>query len=233
MVLVPSGLLIMFGYHLFLLYRCLKVPETTVLCYENHCRKAWIERTLQVEIKERNPCVAVVSSTISAATFFASTSLALSSLIGAWVGTVSKNFFQSSLIYGNKSESMITLKYISLLLLFLVAYVCFLQCIGCLVLTNFLLTMPNCEVPVEHVKKVAIQGNVFWSVGFRAIYFATSLLLWFFGPIPMFVSSVTMVLVLHMLDTNSTPFHQFQPAQSRRLLCRNDDNCSQYSHRAP
>lgn len=47
-VLVPSGLLIMLAYHLFLLYRCRKFPETTVIGYENHYRKAWIERILQV-----------------------------------------------------------------------------------------------------------------------------------------------------------------------------------------
>ncbi|GMP53019.1 hypothetical protein CsSME_00018621 [Camellia sinensis var. sinensis] len=30
-ILVPSGLLIMFGYHLYLLYRYLKLPHTTTM----------------------------------------------------------------------------------------------------------------------------------------------------------------------------------------------------------
>lgn len=48
LILVPTGLLIMLCYHLFLLYRCLRHPETTVIGNENHCRKAWVERMLQV-----------------------------------------------------------------------------------------------------------------------------------------------------------------------------------------
>lgn len=48
-VLVPSGLLIMFGYHLYLLYRCLYRPHTTVIGFENNDRKAWVERIMQVK----------------------------------------------------------------------------------------------------------------------------------------------------------------------------------------
>ncbi|KAM0945916.1 hypothetical protein DsansV1_C09g0089261 [Dioscorea sansibarensis] len=50
-VLVPSGLVIMFGYHLFLLYRILKLPHTTVVGYENHNKLAWVERMMQVGTK--------------------------------------------------------------------------------------------------------------------------------------------------------------------------------------
>jgi uncharacterized membrane protein len=79
--------------------------------------------------------------------------------------------------------------------------------------------MPNSDIPVEYVQKAVIRGSAFWSVGLRAIYFATTLLLWIFGPIPMFVSSVTMVVILHILDTNSTPLHQFQSTnQSPNML---------------
>lgn len=46
-VLVPSGLFIMFAYHL-LLYRILKYPHTTVIGYENHNKKAWVQRMMKV-----------------------------------------------------------------------------------------------------------------------------------------------------------------------------------------
>ncbi|XP_059440719.1 uncharacterized protein LOC132173284 [Corylus avellana] len=223
----------MFGYHLFLLYRCLKLPETTVIGYENHYRKAWIERILQVEVKERSPYLTMISSTISAATFFASTSLALSSVIGAWVGSTSNNILEGSLIYGSKSPSIISVKYISILFFFLVAYASFLQCIRSLVHANFLISMPNSDIPAKYVQKAVIQGSAFWSAGLRAIYFAATLLLWIFGPIPMFVSSVTMVVILHMLDTNSTPLHHFRPTKSPNLLSKigvDPINCNQQGH---
>lgn len=74
--------------------------------------------------------------------------------------------------------------------------------------------MPNSDTPLSHVQKAVIHGGLFWTLGLRAIYFATTLLLWVFGPIPMFVCSVTLVLILHTLDSNSTPLHHFQPARS-------------------
>ncbi|OMO76332.1 O-methyltransferase, family 2 [Corchorus capsularis] len=72
---------------------------------------------------------------------------------------------------------------------------------------NYLITTPNCVIPVDSVKLAVLRGGDFWSLGLRALYFALNLLLWFFGPIPMFVSSVVMVFILHYLDTNTKPFH--------------------------
>lgn len=89
--------------------------------------------------------------------------------------------------------------------------------------------MPNSDVPVEYVQMALIRGSAFWSVGLRAIYFATTLLLWIFGPIPMFVSSVAMVVILHILDTNSTPLHHFQPAKSHNLLRKIDQDITAVS----
>lgn len=243
LILVPCGLSIMLGYHLFLLYRCLRCPQTTVIGYENHYRLAWVERMLQVqnatklhtsfdlsimclilihthkfnfyvqtEAKNRNIPLSVISSTITASTSLASISLALSSLIGAWFASSSNSILTSPFIYGDTRPTIISIKYISLLICFLLAFASFVQCIRCLVHSNFLISMPNSDVPVKYAQREVIMGGMFWSLGLRAIYFATTLLLWIFGPIPMFVSSITTVVMLHFLDTNSTPLHQFQPA---------------------
>lgn len=83
---------------------------------------------------------------------------------------------------------------------------------------NFLISMPNTDVPVSHVQNAVIRGTHFWSVGLRAIYFATTLLLWIFGPIPMFAASVIMVMALRILDSNSKPLHQFGPAKSTNMI---------------
>lgn len=47
-ILVPTGLFLMIGYHLFLLYRIRKFPHTTVIGYENHNKRAWVEGLMQV-----------------------------------------------------------------------------------------------------------------------------------------------------------------------------------------
>jgi Protein of unknown function, DUF599 len=54
LVLVPCGLAIMFVYHLMLLYRVLRYPHKTVIGYENHNKRAWVERMMQVrEMKNK------------------------------------------------------------------------------------------------------------------------------------------------------------------------------------
>ncbi|BBH01721.1 Protein of unknown function D [Prunus dulcis] len=136
----------------------------------------------------------------------------------AWIGSSSHNIFMSSITYGDTSPAIISIKYISILACFLLALASFLHCIRNFVHANFLISMPDSDIPLAHVEKAVISGGLFWTLGLRAIYFATTLLLWIFGPIPMFVCSVIMVLLLHRLDSNSTPLHQFQPAKSHNVL---------------
>ncbi|CAA2981632.1 uncharacterized protein LOC111392975 [Olea europaea subsp. europaea] len=217
LVLVPSGLLLMFGYHLFLLYRYLKFPQTTIMGLENHNKRAWVERMSEVDVKDRGPAVSVISSNISAATSLSSISLVLSSLIGAWIGSSSVNIFRSSFVYGSIDSSIVSIKYIALLSCFLVAFVCFFQTARYLVHANFLISMPNSDIPVRYVENEVIRGSNFWLIGIRSLYFAMNLLLWIFGPIPMFICSVLTVGVLLNLDRNTTPLHQYKPLVNRDL----------------
>lgn len=141
----------------------------------------------------------------------ASVALVLSSLIGAWLGSESRSVFSSSLVYGDTSSSIISIKYVALLICFLTAFGAFVQTARCFVHANFLISMPNSDIPVTCVQKEVIRGSNFWELGMRASYFATTLLLWVFGPIPMFASSVFMVGLLQTLDRNTLPLHSYQP----------------------
>ncbi|KAL6535971.1 hypothetical protein OROHE_012815 [Orobanche hederae] len=220
LVLVPSGLLIMLGYHLFHLQQCLNCPENTVIGYENHNKRAWVARILQVEAKDRGQAITVINANLSASTSFASISLALSSLIGAWIGSSYHNDYITKTIYGNTSPTVAYVKYISLLACFMIAFACFVQTARCFVDANFLISMPNCRVHVGNVERAVIRGSNFWVVGLRSLYFATNLLLWIFGPIPMFVCSVVTVVLLQYLDKNSTPFPEYgnPPAEDEKSI---------------
>ncbi|XP_074370336.1 uncharacterized protein LOC141711640 isoform X2 [Apium graveolens] len=172
LILVPIGLLIMFSYHLFLLYRYLKFPDTTVMGCEDHYKRVWVEKTMQLDAKDRGTAISVISSNIIAATNMCSVSLVLSSLIGTLIGTSSgKSILSSSVIYGDTRITVTSYKY---------------------------------------VQKPVIKGSNYWVVGLRALYFATTLIMWIFGPISMFISSVIMVAVLHNLDMTSTVPYLFR-----------------------
>ncbi|XP_008244784.1 PREDICTED: uncharacterized protein LOC103342898 [Prunus mume] len=211
LVLVPSGLLIMFLYHIILLYRYLHLPQTTTIGFENNDKRAWVERIMQDDKRDIGTVLSVISSNISAVTFLCSVSLSLSSLIGTWLGSSSSHeVFTSELIYGNVSPSILTIKYISLLTCLLLAFACFVQSARHFVHANYLISTPDRNIPASYVELAVIRGGDFWSLGLRALYFALTLLLWFFGPIPMFMSSLVLVIFLHYMDTNTRPFHDYQ-----------------------
>ncbi|KAI4296821.1 hypothetical protein L6164_036744 [Bauhinia variegata] len=215
LILVPSGLLIMFTYHLFLLYRYLNQPQTTIMGFENHDKKAWVERVMQADRKNVVTALSVIQSNTSAATFLATVSLTLCSLIGAWIANSSNIFSQSQLIYGDTRSTTISIKYMCLLTCFLIAFSCFVQSARHFVHANYLISTPDCYIPVSSVEIAVIRGGDFWSLGLRALYFALNLLLWFFGPIPMFISSVVIVMILCYLDYNVRPLHNHRPLGSQ------------------
>lgn len=220
LILVPSGLLIMFVYHLYLLYKYVNQPHTTVMGFENNDKRIWVEKIMQVDKRDVGTALSVIQSNTTAATFLASVSLTLCSLIGAWIANSSNIFFRSELIYGDTRPAAITIKYICLVTCFLLAFSFFVQSARHFVHANYLISTPDSSVPVSSVEIAVIRGGDFWSLGLRALYFALDLLLWFFGPIPMFICSVVMVMILHYLDSNSRPLHlnksqgsQFQMAK--------------------
>ncbi|KDP21021.1 hypothetical protein JCGZ_21492 [Jatropha curcas] len=176
--------------------------------FENNDKRAWVERIMQADKRDIGMALTVITSNTSAATFLASISLTFSSLIGAWLGNSSNSVFQSELIYGDTRSFTISIKYISLLTCFLLAFSFFIQSARHFVHANYLISTPDSDIPVKNVEVAVIRGSDFWSLGLRALYFALNLLLWFFGPIPMFISSIIIVIVLHYLDTNSTPLHR-------------------------
>lgn len=220
LILVPIGISIMLIYHLSLLFRFLRYPKTTLLGFENHCKREWVEKMMQLDAKDRSLAVSVLNSNISAATSLSSISLVLSSLLGAWIGGSRENIYTSTLIYGDIRPATISIKYITLLAFFLAAFACFVQTTRCYVHANFLVSMPNCVMPEEFVKKAVIAGSNYWSLGMRALYFATTLLMWIFGPIPMFVSAVIMVAALHHMDTSRIPLRPFEGHRDRNELVK-------------
>ncbi|KAI6668808.1 hypothetical protein NL676_007105 [Syzygium grande] len=114
----------------------------------------------------------------------------------------------------------LSIKYISLLICFLLAFSCFIQSARHFVHANYLISTPSPSIPPKSVELAVIRGGDFWSVGLRALYFALNLLLWFFGPIPMFICSILMVLFLYYLDSNTMPLieHEFDGSQVVRKV---------------
>uniref|UniRef100_A0ACD5YGN6 Uncharacterized protein n=1 Tax=Avena sativa TaxID=4498 RepID=A0ACD5YGN6_AVESA len=200
LVLVPCGLAIMVGYHLLLLYRILRHPHTTAVGYENHNKLAWVQRMAQSTAPQETAlALGVISDNISASTTLASLCIALGSLIGAWVSSGSGS--------GSTPEAAAAVKFTSLLVCFLASFACFIQSAGHYVHASFLVSALGPDAPASHVERAVIRGGNFWALGLRALYFATALLMWVFGPVAMLACSVLTVAILCLLDTSSMPLH--------------------------
>ncbi|XP_010684248.2 uncharacterized protein LOC104898836 [Beta vulgaris subsp. vulgaris] len=215
LILVPAGLFLMFGYHIFLVYRYLRNYTCTVLGFHNHCQKVWVKKLMQIGAMSRGPAFTVMNSTIVASNFMASTSLTLSSLIGAWIGSSSSSEIIKRIIYGDAGLPITSIKYISILLFFLLAFASFIQSSRCYVQANLFLSMPKAAVPEDFIVEALVHGANFWQVGLRAIYFAITMLMWIFGPIPMFLSSAAMVAVLYVLDVNNKILDDFNESSEK------------------
>ncbi|KAJ4976933.1 hypothetical protein NE237_002039 [Protea cynaroides] len=209
LILVPAGLLIMFTYHLYLIYRVLRYPATTAIGYENHNRMQWAECMMKGG-SSTSVAVSVLSTNTTTAIYLATFTLTVSTLIGAWVGSSTGYLSKNVFIIGDTSPNTVTLKYISMIVALMLAFGSFVQSARYCVEADFYISTPSAEVPVSYVQSALLRANNFWQLGYRFLYFAMAFLFWSFGPIPMFASCLLMVVLLSILDTNSTKLHWYQ-----------------------
>lgn len=162
---------------------------------------------VQDSIKNGVLAVQTLRNSIMASTLLASTSITLSSIIGALVSSSTSGTKRplQAFIYGETGGIITTLKYLCLLMCFLFAFVCHVQSIRYSSHASFLLSIPIGDnapgLTPDYVNDFIYRSQNFFSLGLRGYYFSFPLLLWIFGPIPMFVCSLVMVVLLNTLDT--------------------------------
>ncbi|XP_037493850.1 uncharacterized protein LOC105636697 [Jatropha curcas] len=206
-VLVPVGLLVMGIYHIWLLFTIIKSPSRTVIGINAESRHQWV-LAIYDPLKNGVLAVQTIRNNIMASTLLATTAITLTSLISVFVSsTSSSGNTASKLVYGNKTSIVSSIKYFSILLCFLVAFLCNVQSIRYYAHVSFLATVPTSvgkKEAIEYAARNLNRGSLFWSLGLRAFYVSFPLFLWTFGPIPMFVCCCIMSFVLYFLDTTSS-----------------------------
>ncbi|CAO2818120.1 unnamed protein product [Amaranthus hypochondriacus] len=206
-VLVPTGLVVLGLYHLWLFYTIIRHPTTTVVGVNSLSRQQWVLHMMADPGKNGVLAVQTIRNNLMAATLLATIAITLSSLISAVVSDSSSDIY-----------TIHTTKYLSVLICFLLAFFCNMQSIRYYAHVSFLLNLPSNEGEdraefVEYVTQQLNRGGLFWSLGLRAFYFSFPLLLWIFGAIAMLACSFVMVVLLYFLDTaSSSPrcFHSYK-----------------------
>ncbi|CAN1265585.1 hypothetical protein LINPERPRIM_LOCUS12288 [Linum perenne] len=209
-VLVPLGMLVMLLYHGWLLFTIRNHPTRTVIGINSQSRHQWVHILMtQDPLKNGVLAVQTLRNNIMASTLLATTAITLSSLISVFVSSKSNSSNSAQqLVYGNKTPFLSSIKYFSILLCFLVAFLCNVQSIRYYAHVSFLATIPSSSSSskdsIEYVARHLNRGSFFWSLGLRAYYVSFPLFLWVFGPIPMFVCCWMMCFTLYFLDTTTS-----------------------------
>ncbi|EEF42768.1 uncharacterized protein LOC8262255 [Ricinus communis] len=207
--LVPLGLAVMVAYHSWLLYRILNKPSKTVIGVNTINRRFWVRAMMEDPSKNGVLAVQTLRNNIMASTLLASTAIMLSSLIAVLMTSGYANRSTWNFVYGDTSELGLSIKFFSILVCFLVAFLFNVQSIRYYSHASILINVPFRKMPsfhnnhhltAEYVSRSVNRGSYFWSLGLRAFYFSFPLFLWIFGPIPMFLCCLVLVLMLYFLD---------------------------------
>lgn len=201
-VLVPVGILVLLIYHVWLLYTIIRHPSSTVIGLNAQSRYQWTLFMMSDPMKNGVLAVQTIRNNIMASTLLATTAITLSSLIGVFAS----NETETKLVFGNKTSLNSSIKRLFISLCFLVAFLCNMQSIRYYAHVSFLINTPALNGKkdfIEYVAKTLNRGSYSWSLGLRAFYTSIPLVLWIYGPIPMFICSCFTSFILYFLDTTT------------------------------
>ncbi|CAL1365628.1 unnamed protein product [Linum trigynum] len=206
--LVPLGLVMMVSYHLWLLCQILNHPSQTIVGINAINRRFWVRAMMDDPSRNGVLAVQTLRNNIMASTLLASTAIMLSSLIAMLMGSSTLDKSRLVLVLmGDASDEALSLKFFSILLCFLLAFLLTVQSIRYYSHASLLINVPlkdmktgSSHLTVDYVARSVNRGGYFWSLGLRAFYFSLPLLLWLFGPVPMFLCCFVLVSMLYFLD---------------------------------
>ncbi|KAK4749742.1 hypothetical protein SAY87_027191 [Trapa incisa] len=108
--LVPLGLLILFAYHLWLLYRIVKHPTKTFIGVNAISRRFWVLSMMEDVSKNGVLAVQTLRNNIMASTLLASTAVMLSSLIAILMASGKHSHSSFLNVLGERSQFSFSVK---------------------------------------------------------------------------------------------------------------------------
>jgi len=206
-ILVPLGFAVMLGYHVWLWHMVRTQPLATIIGTNATGRRLWVSAMMKDNDKKNILAVQTLRNTIMGSTLMATTSILLCSGLAAVISsTYSVKKPLNDTIYGAHGEFMVALKYVTVLVLFLFSFMCHSLSIRFVNQVNFLINCPqglemfNDIITPNYIADLLEKGSTLNTVGNRLFYSALPLLLWIFGPVLVFLCSLTLVPVLYNID---------------------------------
>ncbi|XP_072975132.1 uncharacterized protein [Typha angustifolia] len=204
--LVPLSLFLTAGYHAYLWQRSKAKHPATTIGITIKRRTKWIRTILQ----EKKGMLGVQSLRNTLMSAILSATVAI--LINTAMAALANNAYNSSHllrreVFGAQGGSTILVKYGSASLLLLLSFLCSSMAVGTIIDANFLINATG-ELLHEQTEKMLKRGWVLATVGNRLLFSTLPFLLWLFGPVPLAVSSLVMVLAMYNLDFKCHGFNK-------------------------
>jgi len=205
LVLVPLAILCGLIYHCVLWYRVKNYPLQTTIGVNSIGRRLWIESMIRDNDKKNIIAVQTIRNSIMGSTLMATTCVLLCSGLAAMISsTYSVKKPLNDSVYGAHGELMVAMKYVTLLVFFLFSFFCHSLSVRFLNQVNYLVnTVQYCGsslITADYVSELFEKGSIFNAVGNRIFYLGFPLILWIFGPVLVFVSSIAILPILYNLD---------------------------------
>ncbi|KAJ8538811.1 hypothetical protein K7X08_030107 [Anisodus acutangulus] len=203
-ILVPLGFIISITYHAWLWHKVKTQPLSTIIGTNASGRRLWVSAIMKDNDKKNILAVQTFRNTIMGSILMATTSILLCSGLAAVISsTYSVKKPLNDAVYGGHGEFMVALKYVTLLLIFLFSFICYSISIRFINQVNFLINCPQDHLGIlstEYISELLEKAFILNTVANRLFYAALTLVLWIFGPVLVFLSSISLVTVLYNLD---------------------------------
>uniref|UniRef100_A0A151UI56 DUF599 domain-containing protein n=2 Tax=Cajanus cajan TaxID=3821 RepID=A0A151UI56_CAJCA len=204
MTLIPLGLLINVGYHVWLWHKVRTHASITIFGIDADGRYLWVSGMMKDIDKKNIVAVQSIRNMMMGSIFMANTSILLCCGLGAVISStysVKKPLMES--IYGAHGEYVVALKYATLFAIFLFSFLFHSLAVRFLTHLSILICTPQdvmTLVTPQYLSELLRRATILNIVGNRILHTGLALLLWIFGPVMAFSCLVAMLLVLHKLD---------------------------------
>lgn len=190
-------------YQVRLSRRIRRNPMHTVQGMNAQARVAWVERM----IAENRDIAAVQTfrNSMMAATLMATTAvLLIFGILNLLANTERLGAaFHGLNSWGSQEPGMTVFKLMLIVVSFFVAFFAFALAVRGYHHAGYLINVPGSGkrgVAPQKTVQVLNRSSMYYMAGMRAYYFTVPLVLWVFGPVWMFLGTVTLLLVLRHLD---------------------------------
>ncbi|CAL5001179.1 unnamed protein product [Urochloa decumbens] len=208
-VLIPLAVLFPAVYHLWLWRAVRRSPLSSTVGISAAARRLWVFSMMKNNEKQAILVVQSVRNVLMGSTLVATTSILFCTGVAAVLSsTYAVKKPLSDAVFGAHGEYMMALKYVAILTVFLLAFLCHSLAICTLNQASFLVNSLSPSpalhglplITKDYVADVMERGFMLSLAGNRLFFAGAPLLLWIFGPVLPCICSMAMLPILYNMD---------------------------------